>query len=183
MFYKRTKRAFLIYFVLVLASVLAFNIAGQSSVVMYIGYIVSLLIFFSYFARYVNRIDGKILGWGAIIFVAGLISAATHSKHIFDNMRLLGLNINIFVPLFYAIIIGILHIKKMPRALIEEILESYSKICLVVIVVTLAFNFNSIGRIFSSTSNAYQVALKGFFPNKNMFGDFASMATVISIYL
>lgn len=179
----KTKRAFTLYFVFIVLSVFLSNITGRGSAVMYGGYFASILFLLFSFTSRVNRLDLNVFLIGVLITISSFFTFVTHSEHAFDSIRSGALNINIITPFIYFFVIGILKTQKISQKTVEDILYNYLIITLVVGVTTLIININSIGRIFSLSTSAYNVALKGFFPNKNMFGNFTSIGAVIGIHL
>lgn len=179
----KTNIVFSLYFVFILLSLLMSNIIGRGSIIMHMGYFISLLYLFLSFGSKLGHVDKKIFVYGLLIGFSGLLSLFTHCEHAFDSLRSIGLNINIVVPILYSIIIGINKRKKIPVETIDNILSNYSIISMVIVFIVLIVNFSSLNRILSIETNAYAVALKGFFPNKNMFGDFVAMGSVISVYI
>ena len=178
----RVKKAVIFYFCALIVSIVFFNSSGGSTV-MYIGYVGSIFLLFAYCLPYMKKLNAVLFMWGVFILFSGVFAIVNHYDHVFVSIQSIGLNVNIFVPLMYSAIISVLIRRKMTSRQIESILKAIMMISLVIIAVTLVLNLDSLGKLFSSSYNVYLVAIRGFFPNKNMLGNFAAFACVISVYL
>ena len=179
---KRLQRSLEVYFVLLLFSTMAYNLFQTNSNVMHLGYGAAFLIFFIAALQRKIYLSSTFLKWGGALLVTGFLSLAINNEHLLDSVRSFGLNINLFVPALYVIILGAVTIRKLSVESIENVLRFYSIISLIISIITVFLNFDQIRQIVSGSASAYSVALRGFFPNKNMFGDFAASGTVISAY-
>lgn len=151
------------------------------SIVPWIANIIALFLLMVCFGRYHKR-DILVIGLISVLFQ--VVSAFVFSNHFLDNINAIGTNANFVSWLFYVLILsaiatGYFHLSDEDIIEIMRVILNYSCISAGIV---LAMDYRKISAILSGSFNSYASAMKGFFPNKNMFGMTCAFGIIAGVY-
>lgn len=170
-----------IYLSMLLASMAISKYMGHSTALMWVLNLASLALCV---AKYCKKASGVAWTLAALYLALGLLSTLFSLNYLTDNMKTLGMHVNLFVvPIYILFISYSTHSVYLRDDEISSVLSFLSMLGCLVLIISVFSGRNDLIGVLKGQIGAYQSRAFGLFNNKNTYGVFLSLTMCADIYL